>query len=281
MGPQAIATGLPRRSGRVIPFECSVGGECPKATPAGLTDLAGTSTALTRGRNQPTMSVEDGSRLPRYVAPLPTWLEDLALRLAWLIAAVNIAGTAFGFWYYRFQFAATPAIAWPLVPDSPLATLFIGLSFAAYKLDLDVDWLHALAFFGTIKLGLWTPFVQLVLNGQGDLALWLYQFLIWSHLAMVVEAFVIYRYATFSVGAVAVAVFWYGLNDLVDYFVPFAGQIHHTWIRAELVGGEFSHAVPAHDLAAGFAVLLTLVATFLALATRVKQLELEREQAQG
>jgi uncharacterized membrane protein YpjA len=220
------------------------------------------------------MSADEESRLPWYVAPLPRPLEDLGLRLAWLIAGVNLVGTAFGFWYYRIQFAATPAVAWPLVPDSPVATALIGLSFIAYKLDFEADWLHALAFFGTIKLGLWTPFVQLVINGQGDLALWLYQFLIWSHLAMAVEAFVIHRYATFSVRAVAVAVFWYGLNDVVDYFIPFAGRLHHTMLRAEYVGGQYTHSVPAHDMAAAAAVVLTLLATFLALATRVKDLEL-------
>jgi len=35
--------------------------------------------------------------LPRYVAPLPAWLEDVALRWAWVIVAVNLVGTAFGF----------------------------------------------------------------------------------------------------------------------------------------------------------------------------------------
>ena len=221
------------------------------------------------------MSVADESSLPRYVAPLPTALEDLALRLAWLLAAVNLAGTAFGFWYYRFQFAATPVVAWPLVPDSPVATLFIALSFIAYKLDYEADWIHALAFFGTLKLGFWTPYVQLFVNGQGDLATWLYLFLVFSHLAMVLEAFVIHRYASFTVGSVGVALFWYGLNDLVDYFVPFAGQVHHTWLRAEMTASGFSHDLLAHDLAAGAAVVLTFLATFLALATRVKKLELE------
>jgi len=211
--------------------------------------------------------------LPWYVAPLPKALEDLALRLAWLIAAVNLAGTAFGFWYYRAQFAAANPLAWPLIPDSPVATLFVALSFAAYKLDVDADWLHALAFVGLIKLGLWTPFVQVVINGQGGLATWLYQFLVWSHLAMALEAFVIHRYATFSVRAVAVAVGWYLLNDVVDYFVPVFGDVHHTWIRGEFVGGVADHALFAHDLAAAWAVVLTVLATFLALATRVKRLE--------
>ncbi|MFB6133282.1 MAG: DUF1405 domain-containing protein [Halanaeroarchaeum sp.] len=218
----------------------------------------------------------DRDPLPWYVAPLPRALEDLALRLAWPIAAINLAGTAFGFWYYRAQFATVHPLALPFVPDSPVATLFIALSLAAFKLDLDADWLHALAFVGLIKLGLWTPFVQVVINGQGDIATWLYQFLVWSHLAMGLEAFVIHRYATFSVRAVAVAVGWYLLNDVVDYFVPLLGDLLHTWIRAEFVGGAFDHTLFAHDLAAAWAVVLTVTATFLALATRVKRLELDR-----
>jgi len=229
--------------------------------------------------------VPDAEGLPRYVAPLPRTLENLGLRLAIPIALVNLVGTLFGFWYYAGrpvdlappllggQLGAAPLAAYPLIPDSPLATLFIGLSLLSWRLGIDAEWLHALAFFGCIKLGFWTPFVQVVLNGQGDLALWLYQFLIWSHLAMVLEAFVIHRYARFSVPAVAVALAWHGLNDVVDYFVPLFGGPHHTWLRAEpVVGGAIDHGVPAHDLAAACAVVLTLLATFLALATRVEKL---------
>ncbi|MFB6269304.1 MAG: DUF1405 domain-containing protein [Halobacterium sp.] len=211
--------------------------------------------------------------VPWYVAPLPERLEDLALRFAWVIVAVNLAGTAFGFWYYRVQFDVTPLVAWPLVPDSPVATLFIALSLAAYKLDFDADWLHALAFFGCIKLGLWTPFVQLVVNGQGDLWWVMYWFLVVSHLGMAAEAFLIHRYASFSVGAVAVAAAWYGFNDVVDYFLTVAGGPHHTLLRAETTLSGIDHSIAAHDLAAAGAVALTLLATFLALATRVKYLQ--------
>jgi uncharacterized membrane protein YpjA len=217
-------------------------------------------------------SLPSRADLPWYVAPLPESLEDLALRLAWVIAAINLAGTAFGFWYYRFQLADTPLAAWILVPDSPVATLFIALSLIGYKLDWDADWLHALAFFGCLKLGLWTPFVQLVVNGQGGLWWGMYWFLTLSHLGMALEAFVIHRYATFSVPAVAVAVFWYGGNDLVDYFLRVLDGPHHTALRAEQVVGAFDHSLYAHDLAAACAVVLTLLATFLALATRVETL---------
>jgi uncharacterized membrane protein YpjA len=229
-------------------------------------------------------SLPESEGLPRYVAPLPTWLEDVGLRLAWPIALVNLVGTLFGFWYYagrplnlapplvEGQLGAAPLLAYPLIPDSPVATMFIGLSLVAWRLDYHADSLHMLAFFGCLKLGLWTPYVQLVINGPAGIPLWLYWFLVGSHLAMALEAFLIHRYASFSVPAVAVALLWYGFNDVVDYFVPILGGPHHTWLRAEAVASGFDHTLPAHDLAAGWAVVLTFVAVFLALATRVEKL---------
>jgi uncharacterized membrane protein YpjA len=236
-------------------------------------------------------SVPEHEDLPWYVAPLPQWLEDVGLRLAWPIALVNLVGTAFGFWYYGFQpvpastptitgqFAIEPLVAWPLVPDSPVATLFIALSLIAWKLDFDGEWIHALAFFGCIKLGLWTPYVQYFINGLGSTPLWLYHFLIWSHLAMAVETFLIYRYSEFPVWAIGVATVWYLFNDVVDYFIPVVGEPHHTTLTAEFVGGELTHAVPAHDTAAAGAVFLTVLAVFLALTTRVEKqrLRLDRD----
>jgi uncharacterized membrane protein YpjA len=247
--------------------------------------------------------------LPRYVAPLPAWLENLGLNLAWLVVFVNLLGTLFGFWYYGFhpwpaadplftgQFGVEPVVMWPFVPDSPVATMFIGLSLAAWKLEYDADWLHALAFFGCIKLGAWTPFVLLAFIEQFAYTHWaMYNFLFWSHLAMVLEAFLVYRYADFRAGSVAVALGWYGLNDVVDYFVPLVGGPHHTFVPPEVYTGDAVYhyvdpgtgelltvtydlgvavlTLPAHDVAAAGAVVLTLAATFLALATRVERLQL-------
>ncbi len=234
--------------------------------------------------------VPEPEGLPRYVAPLPRWLENVGLRLAWPIVAVNLLGTLFGFWFYagrpleaqpplvEGQLGAAPLSAWPLVPDSPVATLFIALSLAAWRLDWDAEWLHALAFFGCIKLGFWTPYVQLFLNGPEGIAAWLYWFLVLSHLAMVVEAFLVYRYADFPVRAVAVATGWYGLNDVVDYFWPVLEGPHHTVLRAEIVDGAIDHSLPAHDFAAACAVVLTIAAVFLALATHVEKSQREQRR---
>jgi uncharacterized membrane protein YpjA len=186
--------------------------------------------------------------LPKYVRPIPRWMEDAGLRLAYPIAFVNLLGTLFGFWYYGFH---------PIPFSDPLV----------------VDWLHVLAFFGCIKLGLWTPYVQVWLNGPGHVVTWMWHFLIWSHLAMAIEAFLIHRYAEFRVGAIAVAGGWYLFNDVLDYFVPIVGDPHHTDVIAEWTGSGFDHASHVHDLAAAAAVVLTVVALFLALATRVEKVK--------
>ena len=72
------------------------------------------------------MAADTTDRLPRYLAPLPRQIETVALRYAWGIVAINLAGTVFGFWYYIPQFRLEPVLAWPVVPDSPAATLFIA-----------------------------------------------------------------------------------------------------------------------------------------------------------
>ncbi|WP_408957190.1 DUF1405 domain-containing protein [Natrinema sp. 74] len=215
----------------------------------------------------------DGESLPAYLTPVPRTLEELGLRFAWLVVAINLAGTAFGFWYYSSQFAVTPAAMWPWVPDSPLATLFVALAIAAWKLGREQPWLTALAFFGNIVLGLWTPYTLLAFaDSYSYLSPVMYNFLFWSHLAMVVQAFVLYRISEFPVWAVAVAAVWYWSNLLVDYFVPIVGEPHHTIIPVARETAMFLEADALGVIAAG-EVTAVVLALFLALAIRVKKCE--------
>ena len=218
----------------------------------------------------------DGESLPSYLAPLPTTVEDLGLRFAWLVVAINLVGTAFGFWYYSGQFAETTATLWPWVPDSPLATLFIALALACWKLGREQPWLTALAFFGNIVLGLWTPYTLLAFaDSYTYLSPAMYNFLFWSHLAMVVQALVLYRISDFPVWAVAVAASWYWSNLLVDYFVPVVGEPHHTIIPVARDAAMFFEADALGVIAAG-EVSFVLLALFLALTIRVKKCEAAR-----
>lgn len=235
---------------------------------------------------RPRETLPEPEGLPRYVAPLPTRLEDLGLRLVWPIVFANVLGTLFGFWYYVPQFSVEPLALWAFVPDSPMATLFVGASLALWATGRGREWVHALGFFGCLVLGLWTPYTLLVFrDGFSYLPWYMYAFLFCSHLAMAVEAFVVQRYADFTVRAVAVAFAWYTANLVLDYFVPLVGTPHHTFVPAESVGavtgtllgksllsGPIVHDPGAHALAAAGAVVFTLLATFLALATRVAKL---------
>jgi len=227
--------------------------------------------------------------LPRYLAPLPEWLEDFGLRLVWPIVGINLVGTLFGIWFYAFQLSITPLPAWPFVPDSPLATLLMALSLTVWRLgdDRTLAWIHPAAFVGCLKLGAWTPFVLLwfpVEYPAGSLAalgpvgaLWeygLYGFLVVSHLAMVVQAFLVVRYARFTAGGIGIAALWYGLNDVVDYlFTPFE-TFTHTIVNAEpfvQTTMSYDHTVAAHGIVGTVAIACSLVALGLAIATRRAQ----------
>lgn len=220
-------------------------------------------TALTR--------LSDRDPLPRYLTPVPESIETFGLRFAWVIVAINLVGTAFGFWYYAAQFGATPTVMWPWVPDSPMATLFIALALACWKLGYEKPWLTSLAFFGNIILGLWTPFTLLVFaDAYSPLHPLMYQFLFWSHLSMVVQAFVLHRISDFPVKGVAIALFWYASNLIVDYHVPIIGEPHHTVIPVPRTEPMFLGADALGVIAAG-EITFTLLACFLALATTVKK----------
>ncbi|MFC7231802.1 DUF1405 domain-containing protein [Saliphagus sp. GCM10025308] len=221
----------------------------------------------------------DRQPLPRYLAPVPTALEDLGLRFAWLVVAINLAGTIFGFWYYQAQLLSTSPVMWPFVPDSPLATLAIALAIAAWKLGHEQPWLTAIAFFGNIILGLWTPYTLLAFwDAYSYLDPLMFHFLFWSHLAMVVQAFVLHRISDFPVWAVAVALAYYGVNLVLDYFVPVVGDLHHTAIPLERTEPMYLGADALGVIGAG-EVTVTLLALFLALATRAKLCETVQQAA--
>ena len=221
----------------------------------------------------------DRDPLPRWVAPLPKRLEDVAYRFVWVIVAINLAGTAFGFWYYRFQFSRVPPEMWMFVPDSPLATLLIALALASWAVGKPNDYLAALAFFGNVKLGLWTPYVLVAFapGFLGGSSTPMYAFLLVSHLAMVVQAFVLHRMTDFPMKAVGVAVAWYTVDLLMDYFVPVTGDVTHTPLP--YAGSEPWFTTTVLQVAAAGAVVLTVIPIVWMLGTRVATLRTRVEKA--
>ena len=73
----------------------------------------------------------------------------------WMLLIVNVIGTIYGYIWYRYQLAETPAIFLPFVPDSPTASLFFVLVLTAFLLRRHFPLLEALAITTLVKYGIW------------------------------------------------------------------------------------------------------------------------------
>lgn len=136
-----------------------------------------------------------------------------------VIILANLGGTLFGFYWYRGLLESTPVYLWPLVPDSPLSTLMISISLLLYLYENSNRFVDALAFFGNLKYGLWTVFVELYMF-ESFLALNslpMYLFITFSHLIMFLQAFLVLRYTEISWKPAILAFTFYLINDVVDY----------------------------------------------------------------
>ena len=146
----------------------------------------------------------------------------------WLLMVCNFFGTVYGYIWYDSQLALTwrthPWWQIVFVPDSPTASLFFTISIA-FLLFLKpstrnsnlVKIIEALAVVTSIKYGIWA--VSMILAGayQG-ISLHSTDFmLIFSHLAMAVEALLYISFFKFRTVALLVAVAWTLLNDFIDY----------------------------------------------------------------
>lgn len=170
-----------------------------------------------------------------------------------LLTAVNVFGTLFGFYYYLPQFNNISPWLWIFVADSPLATLFIALSFLMQYLNRENHFVDVLAFVGNVKYGLWTVFVllfyfQTFWTGNSTP---MYLFLLFSHLGMFLQAFLVTEYSGFNLKHVLIGISWFLLNDLLDY-----GLDIHTSIYA-------SHSHPVSGIMI-VAISLTLIGATLA-----------------
>lgn len=135
------------------------------------------------------------------------------------LAAINIAGTAFGFFFYYPQLGDNPIHLWPFIPDSPLATLFAALTFLLITHRKRESIIEALAVIGNLKYGLWTVFILIYYSEifYAGNPLWMYLFLLVSHLGMALQAFFIAEISEIDLKAFLAASGWFVVNDIIDY----------------------------------------------------------------
>lgn len=135
----------------------------------------------------------------------------------WILLAINLAGTIYGYEWYGWQLADTPTIFLLFVPDSPTASLFFVLVLIAFLLRKNWPIFEALAIVTLFKYGVWAVVMNLmVLNIHGDLP-WQGYMLILSHAAMAVQGLLFAPYYKIKPWHLLLAGVWTLHNDVIDY----------------------------------------------------------------
>lgn len=196
------------------------------------------------------------------------------LRRRWLLALVlliDLGGVIYGFYYYLPQFAATPVWLWPLVPDSPLAVLLLGLALGLVLLERSDPIMNLVGAATMVKVGVWTAVIlawfpdhfgfQFIPSGLdctgtgltfrcADLNTWLF----YLHLAMAAEAILVADLLPRDIGPYLWVGGAYLVVDVIDYAYP----VDHLGRGCE---GIFPYTVPCDHLFATF--LVTALITVL------------------
>ncbi|MBI5158806.1 DUF1405 domain-containing protein [Candidatus Micrarchaeota archaeon] len=139
------------------------------------------------------------------------------------IILVNLASAFYGFFFfYLEQLMATPVYLWLFVPDCPLYALWMGVSLLLLARGARGGWLDAFNFVGAagaLKYGFWTVAVLLMYaqhyypaNGP-----FVYFMLLFGHVGLFLEAFLLVGKVKVKAWHVAAAVAWLGANELSDY----------------------------------------------------------------
>ncbi|KJS64706.1 MAG: hypothetical protein JL50_18415 [Peptococcaceae bacterium BICA1-7] len=140
-----------------------------------------------------------------------------------LILAVNIPGSAYGYYWYAEQLASTPGRLLLFVPDSPLATTLLSMALILSLLGYKNRFLSLLGCATCIKYGLWAVVVITDFWLRGGALGWETVLLCFSHLGMAVQGVIFMRAdSSFSpAGGMALAAAgvsaWMLMNDFVDY----------------------------------------------------------------
>ncbi len=183
-----------------------------------------------------------------------------------LIVLVNLAGIAYGFYYYTPQFDVTPIALWLFVPDSPLAVLWATVPLLLYEFGRRrSDTLDAVAVVANVQVGLWTAYVLLYYSDHFQtFDFGLNALLLFAHLGMAVEALIFLRDLRASLSrawakslpVLAGVGAWFLLNDWLDYF--------YTGINNGGCAGLRPYTVPCYDLGVTAAFTITLSLTIVA-----------------
>ncbi|MEZ7790084.1 DUF1405 domain-containing protein [Niallia circulans] len=134
-----------------------------------------------------------------------------------LLLAINLFGTVYGYYWYRYQLAETPAKFLLFVPDSPTASLFFVLVLIAFLWRKNWPLIEALALVTLFKYGIWAVVMNFLVyfeTGTIGIDSWM---LIISHGAMAIQGLLYIPFYRFKWGHIILVAIWTLHNDVIDY----------------------------------------------------------------
>ncbi|WP_071395577.1 DUF1405 domain-containing protein [Bacillus tuaregi] len=135
----------------------------------------------------------------------------------WLLLIINVLGTLYGYYWYGWQLADTPAKFLLFVPDSPTASLFFVFVLIAFLMGKNWPLFEALAVVTLIKYGIWAVVMNLLVFIVGGEVSWTAWMLIFSHAAMAVQGLLYAPFYRMKLWHLVVAGIWTLHNDVIDY----------------------------------------------------------------
>ncbi|MFJ7637001.1 DUF1405 domain-containing protein [Peribacillus sp. NPDC097206] len=153
-----------------------------------------------------------------------------------LLLIVNVFGTAYGYYWYGYQLAETPAIFLPFVPDSPTASLFFSLVLVGFLLKKNFGFMEALAIMTLFKYGIWAVVMNvLTLLTTGTLPIEGYM-LMASHLGMAIQGILYAPFYRIKPWHLIVAGIWTIHNDIIDYVFKMMPSYRDLFEYMDMIG---------------------------------------------
>ncbi len=132
----------------------------------------------------------------------------------------NALGAAYGFiFYYGGQLLSTNPLLWAFVPDCPLYAFLFAIALIMLSEKIKAGWFYFLVFVGAVKYGFWTMFVlanysYYYFTPADSL---MYGVLFVSHMVLFAEPLFMLGKIRAKWEHLALAMFWFLLNDFIDY----------------------------------------------------------------
>lgn len=160
-------------------------------------------------------------------------------RQRWVIQVllvINILGTLYGYYWYRFQLDDTPPRFLLFVPDSPTASLLFVIVLIAFLMKRNIPLIEALAVVTLFKYGIWAVGMNLAggyVTGSLNLVNLM---LIISHFGMAVEGLLYAPFYRFKAWHLVIAAIWTLHNDVIDYVFGMLPQYPALYGYESIIG---------------------------------------------